>query len=126
MGTPRIPAHVGGMTFEKLRVYQAAELLNDMVNELVALIPRGYAREIDNLKRAAASIPHNIAEAYGTSRGRRALHLEIARGSADESRSILRGLARRGALRPHNIDRPCSVARAIGKMLTSWIDGIEK
>src|SRR5262245_39195595 len=114
------------MAFEKLRVYQAAEQLNDMVNELVALIPRGHAREIDNLRRAAASIPYNIAEAYGSSGGRRVLHLEIARGSADETRSIFRGLARRGALRRQAIDRPCAFARTIAKMLTSWIDGIKE
>jgi four helix bundle protein len=113
------------MTFHNLRVYRAAELLDEMVMALVAEIPRGYGREIDQLKRASASVPHNIAEAHGCEGGRRAVHLAIARGSVDEVRSILRRLVRRGALTPQAIKRPSTLATTIAKMLTSWLDSID-
>src|SRR5262245_53607453 len=112
------------MTFHNLRVYRAAELLDEMVMQLLAEMPRGYGREVDQLKRASASVPHNIAEAHGCEAGRKAIHLEIARGSVDEVRSILRGLARRGALTPQAIKRPCTLATTIAKMLTSWLDSL--
>ena len=105
-------------------MYQAAELLDDMVCALVANIPRGHAREVDQLRRASASISHNIAEAYGCEHGRKVLHLEIARGSSDEVRSVLRRLASRRALTLPSIRRPSALATTIAKMLTSWIDKI--
>jgi four helix bundle protein len=115
-------AILAGMTFENLRVHQAAELMDDLVVALVATIPRGYARDIDQLKRASASVPYNIAEANGCKHpGRKAYHLEVARGSADETRSILRRLVSRGALTQKAIERPCALTQAIAKMLTSWL-----
>ena len=113
------------MSFENLRVYQAAELLDKMVMELIPRIPRGFARDIDQLKRASAAVAHNIAEAYGNDHGRKVLHLQIARGSADETRSILRRLVGRGALTQKDIYSPCALAVTIAKMLTAWIDRIE-
>jgi four helix bundle protein len=113
-----------GVTFEKLRVYQVAVLLDEMVNILVAGIPRGHSRDVDQLRRASASIGHNIAEANGCDEGRKILHLQIARGSADETRSVLRRLARCRALTQQSICKPCGLAVAIAKMLTSWIEAI--
>jgi four helix bundle protein len=67
-------------------------------------------------------VPHNIAEANGCEHpGRKAYHLEIARGSADETRSILRRLASRGAVTQKAIERPCFLTQTIAKMLTSWL-----
>ena len=110
------------MTFENLRVYQAAELLDQCVIAVIELIPRGFARDIDQLKRASAAVLHNIAEAHGNDVGRKVLHLEIARGSADETRSVLRSLVARGALPRNAIQRPCNLAVSVAKMLTAWID----
>src|SRR5688572_11989009 len=113
------------MTFENLRVHQAAELLDDLIIALVATIPRGHSRDIDDLKRASSSVPYNIAEAHGCEQpGRKANHLQIARGSTDETRSILRRLASRGALTQKAIERPCILTRTIAKMLTSWLKTI--
>jgi four helix bundle protein len=106
--------------------YQAAERLDEIVVALVATIPRGHAREIDQLKRASASVVHNIAEAHGCENRRKVAHLQIARGSEDETCSILRRLASRGALTQHSIERPGTLAVTIAKMLTSWIDRIEE
>jgi four helix bundle protein len=108
--------------FRNLRVLQAAEQLDSMVIALVATIPKGHSKDVDQLLRAAASVPYNIAEANGcTSKGRKANHLGIARGSVDEVRAILRRLVRRGALTENAILKPSILARTIAKMLTSWI-----
>ena len=108
--------------FEGLRVYQAAELLDSIVLELIAQIPRGFGKDIDQLKRALGSAAYNIAEATGSEQpGKKINHLDIARGSVDEVRAILRRLARGGALTHAQIQRPCTLARTIAKMLTSWI-----
>ena len=114
------------MTFERLRVYRAAEQLDEIVLALVETIPRGHAREIEQLKRASASVVHNIAEAHGCENRRKVTHLQIARGSVDETRSILRRLASRGALTRRLIEKPGTLAVTIAKMLTSWIDSIEQ
>ena len=110
------------MSFEKLRVYQAAERLDHMVLERIARIPRGHAKDIDQLKRASGSVLNNIAEAYGSeSPGRKAAFLENSRGSSDEVRSALRRLARAGALDVRDIYAPAQLTVVIAKMLTSWI-----
>jgi four helix bundle protein len=114
------------MSFEKLRVYQAAELLDREVTDLISAIS-GHHRDADQLKRAAPSIPYNIAEAFGSEhKGQKIYHLGIARGSADETRSILRKLAKDGALSPASIRRPCTLAVTVAKMLTAWIERLQE
>ena len=110
------------MGFEKLRVYQAAEQLDAEINVLIRKVPRGFARDVDQLRRASASIPYNIAEAYGSEQpGRKISFLEISRGSADETRAILRRLVMRGALSWKSTLHASTLARTVAKMLTSWI-----
>lgn len=111
------------MGFEQLRVYQAAALLHTLVIVLIATAPRGHSKEIDNLRRCIKSILNNIAEAFGNEQpGRKRTHLEIAKGSADETRSSLHALVRDGAFDEKSIERPNALAIAIAKMLKSWID----
>ena len=106
------------MSFEKLRVYQAAELLDREVRALVQKLPPGYARDIDQLLRALGSILYNIPEANASlSPGRRRYHNEVALGSSDEVRAILRRLASRGAFPMTAIQRHCARTSAIAKML---------
>lgn len=110
------------MSFEKLRVYQAAELLDRGVLALVEKIPRGHAKDIDQLKRASASILYNIAEAYGSEcPGRKAAFLENARGSSDELRAVLRRLVRANGLSGTDIHPLLPLTITVAKMLTSWI-----
>jgi four helix bundle protein len=108
--------------FEGMRVYQAAELLDSIILELAKRIPKGFGKDVDQLKRAVGSVPYNIAEACGSEQaGRKLNHLEIARGSVDEVRAILRRLVRLGALAEAEIRRPSTLTRTIAKMLTAWI-----
>ena len=115
------------MSFEKLRVYQAAERLDQMVLERIARMPRGHAKDIDQLRRASGSVLNNIAEAYGSeSPGRKAAFLENSRGSSDEVRSALRRLARAGAIDVRGIHAPAQLTVVIAKMLTSWIQSLRQ
>lgn len=115
------------MSFEKLRVYRAAELLDSIVTALIPHIQAGHARDVDQLRRAVSSVPYNIAEAFGSAhKGQRLYHLGIARGSVDETRSILRKLAKAGALPAKLILRACALAVTIAKMLTAWIASLEE
>ena len=115
------------MSFEKLRVYQAAERLDQMVLDRIARIPRGHAKDIDQLKRASGSVLNNIAEAYGSeSPGRKASFLANSRASSDEVRSTLRRLARAGAVHLQDTYAPAQLTIVIAKMLTRWIQTLDR
>jgi four helix bundle protein len=75
---------------ERLDVYQCSIEFLAIAFTIVRRIPRGHAPLIDQLRRAATSIPLNIAEAAGkTSTQERAHFHAIARGSAMECGAIL-------------------------------------
>jgi four helix bundle protein len=115
------------MGFEKLRVYAAAELLAARVVELAPRVPRWRDGDAKQLMNAAASVQYNIAEAYGLGRpegktqGRKIYHLEVARGSADETRSILRRLTHDKVFSPEQAKPLMILALTIAKMLTQLI-----
>lgn len=79
---------------ERLDVYQCAIRFVTAVLKVLAQMPKGQAQLADQLRRAAFSIPLNIAEGAGkvTSRDRSRFHA-IARGSAMECGAILDILA---------------------------------
>lgn len=72
------------LSFQKLHVYQRAIELFAFAVQLPSP-PRGYADLGDQLRRAARSVPANIAEAAGrATQADGARHYAIARGSAME------------------------------------------
>ena len=115
------------MGFENMKVYQAAVLLDAEVQRLVVSISNmGFGRDIDQLQRAVSSVIYNIAEAFGSEQpGRKINHLEIARGSSDETRAILKRMVARSAFPAESIAKSCALTSAIAKMLTSWIRSIQ-
>ena len=50
---------------EKLDVYKAALELVKVIDEIVGTLPRGRAYLVDQMQRAGASVPLNIAEGAG-------------------------------------------------------------
>jgi len=78
------------LAFERLDVYRCSIEFLAVVSEIVDHLPKGNSSLGDQLKRAAMSIPLNIAEASGkTTGGDRRRFSAIARGSAMECGAIL-------------------------------------
>ena|SRR5207302_9690954 len=81
------------LSFQKLDVYRCAVQFLALTAEVSAEVPRGNAALLDQLRRAATSIPLNIAEAAGrTGRADAARTYAIARGSAMECAAVLDAL----------------------------------
>ena len=75
---------------EKLRAYQPSIEFVALASEVLDGISRGHSDLRDQLKRAAVSIPLNIAEGSGkTSQRDKQRFYPIARGSAMECAAIL-------------------------------------
>ena len=82
------------LSFQRLHVYQCAIEFLALTFRVLAKLPRGHAGIADQMRRAALSIPLNIAEGAGrTTRPDAARHYGIARGSAMECAAIIDALA---------------------------------
>ena len=78
------------LSFQRLDVYRCAIEFLAMTVEVAEGTPRGNAALLDQLRRAACSIPLNIAEAAGrTGKPDAARAYAIARGSAMECAAVL-------------------------------------
>ena len=78
------------LDYEKLDVYRCAIEHLAFVFRSIPAIPRGYSALVDQWRRAAMSVPLNIAEAVGkTSEADRNNRYAIARGEAMECGAIL-------------------------------------
>jgi four helix bundle protein len=78
------------LAYQRLDVYQCAIRALALSTHLSREMPHGYSSLGDQLRRAALSIPLNIAEAAGRiGDGDRARFYAIARGSAMECAAIL-------------------------------------
>ena len=75
--------------FQKLDVYRCAVSFLGAAARLAEAVPRGYSSLSDQLRRAALSVPLNIAEAGGKSEAEARRHYSIARGSALECAAIV-------------------------------------
>ena len=79
-----------GFGFERLDVYQRSIEFLAIASEIVEAMPRGHSGLADQLRRAALSIPLNIAEGTGRATDRdSAHHRTIPRGPATECDAIL-------------------------------------
>src|SRR5713101_751359 len=73
------------LSFQRLDIYQRAIEFLALTADISTDVPRGNAALLDQLRRAALSIPLNIAEAAGrTGKADAARVYAIARGSAME------------------------------------------
>jgi four helix bundle protein len=77
-------------SFQRLDVYRCSIQFLALSARLSASLPKGNAPLSDQLRRAALSVPLNIAEAAGrTTEADGARHYAIARGSAMECAAIM-------------------------------------
>ena len=110
-------------SYKELTVWQKSMLLTEMVYRLVKFLPREelYALS-DQMRRAAVSIPSNIAEGNArTSKRDYANFLSIARGSTAELETQLLISVRLNYLQNSQIEAPLSLCHEIVKMLTVLI-----
>ena len=78
------------LDYEKLDVYQCSIEHLGFVFRSIPNLPRGYSALVDQWRRAAMSVPLNIAEAVGkTSEADRNNRYAIARGEAMECGAII-------------------------------------
>ena len=78
------------LDYETLDVYQCALRFATLAFQVLRELPKGHAELGDQLRRAAMSVPLNIAEGAGkTSARERARFHGIARGSAMECAAVL-------------------------------------
>jgi four helix bundle protein len=72
----------------------------------------------DQLRRAAVSVPANIAEVYGRGAGDFRRHVQIARGSLMEIETEIELCVRVGLIEKSKIIDSWKLAQSVGKMLT--------
>ena len=108
--------------YEKLDVYKCAVQFLALSSHLAARVPRGNCALADQLKRAALSIPLNIAEAadkmtdHDSSRS-----FVIARGSAMECAAVLDACLTLGIGSPEQVRAGKELLTPIVSMLTKMI-----
>ncbi len=110
------------MDLQKWRVYQESIGLLGEVVAWTRGFPRGYGWLADQARRAAASVPLNVAEGLGRpSRAERRRFFEIAIGSAHEVAACLDVGHRLGTLSPDRMtslwDRCDHITRMLGKLI---------
>ena len=115
-------------SYRDLRVWQEAMQLAEDCYRLSAPFPR---REVfglsSQLRRAAVSVPANIAEGYGRdSKGAYVQFLKVAQGSLKELETHLLLAQRLGFGSPQAIEAGLERASALGRMLRSLIRSVER
>ena len=113
-------------SFKELRVWNESMDLVCSVYSLTKLLPKEELYSLsDQMRRAAVSIPSNIAE--GNSRAgakERLRYLNIAMGSVSELETQLILCARIGYLSPEQIQETVQNCEKIARMLVSFADTI--
>ncbi len=106
-------------SYRELVVWQRAMDLVEEVYELSRLLPREERYALtDQLRRAAVSIPSNIAEGYGrNSRHEYVRFLNIARGSKNEVQTQLLICTRLGYLSEEQVETAFLLCEEIGKLV---------
>ncbi|MCL6706682.1 four helix bundle protein [Pseudomonas sp. R2.Fl] len=94
-------------------------------------LTRNFPREevyglVAQIRRAATSVPANIAEGYGRNvTGSYVQHLRIAQGSLKELETHLILSSRLGFLREDQMNEAMMMSEEIGKMLRSLIRSLQ-
>jgi len=113
-------------SFRDLQVWQKAMDLADAVYTATADYPRvemfGLAAQV---RRAAVSIPSNIAEGRAIGGGRFLYHLRIAIGSEAEVQTQIELATRRGYLTPAHGRVLLDNSAEVGRMLHGLLNALE-
>ena len=111
----------GMFGFQRLDVYRASTQFLGLTSKLVARIPRGHRDLIDQLRRAALSVPLNIAEGSGKFSRDAVRFYTIARGSALECAAVLDALEAMTMFSQADLDQARELLERVVSMLTGLI-----
>ena len=113
------------LSFERLEVYQRSIAFLAFVVELAEQLPRGHSERLDQLQRAAESVPRNIAEGAGRwSRLDMSKHYKIARGEAMECAASLDVMRVRGLVDEATHRRGTELLESVVAMLTRMVASV--
>jgi four helix bundle protein len=104
--------------FQRLDVYRCAVRFLGLASRLAGRIPRGHAGLVDQFRRAALSMPLNIAEGSGKEGRDAARFYRIARGSALECAAVLDAMQSLGLVDGAAIEEERELLERIVSMLT--------
>ena len=113
--------------FKNLLVWQKSMDLVEIIYKLVRLLPKDEQFELSSqMRRAAVSIPSNIAEGQGRKTDREFIRfLSIARGSRAELETQLLVANRLNYFSLEQIAPALSLCSEIGKMLFSLSESLQ-
>ena len=107
--------------FQRLEAYQSATKFLAEATKIAGEVPRGHGDLADQLRRAALSVPLNIAEGSGKfSRDARRFYT-VARGSALECAAILDALASLGLFEDNHLAQGRAFLERVVATLTGLI-----
>jgi len=114
-------------TYRDLEVWQVAMDLVEVVYRLTKTFPSDEKFGLTSqLRRAAVSIPSNIAEGWGRTHIKEYLHhLSIAKGSLMEVETQLTIAVRLAYLERESAREAWDLAQSVGKMLTKLIQSLQ-
>lgn len=108
------------LSHERLRVYGIAIRFLSFTVHTLERTPKGYASLTDQWRRAALSIPLNIAEGAGkASRADSARFFTVARGSPMECGAIIDACAILGLLRQDEVGQGKQMVVSLAAMLST-------
>ena len=110
-------------SYRELVVWQKSMLLVEEAYRLIRLLPKAelYALS-DQMRRAAVSVPSNIAEGQARNSTKEFINfLSIARGSLAELETQFMICVRLKYLQPLQIEMVMSLSSEVGKMLNALI-----
>ena len=110
-------------SYRELLVWQKAMLLTEETYRLVKLLPKEELYALSSqMRRAAVSIPSNIAEGQARNSTREFVQfLSIARGSAAELETQFMICVRLKYLQLSQVEAALSLSSEVGKMLNGLI-----
>jgi four helix bundle protein len=109
--------------FQRLDVYRCAVQFLGLAARLGERAPRGYGSLGEQLRRAALSVPLNIAEGSGKSDRDAQRFYAIARGSALECAAILDAFGALGFVQHFDLREPIELLERIVSMLSRMARG---
>ena len=115
-------------SFKSLNVWEKAMDLTDEVYKLVRLFPREETYSLgDQLRRAAVSIPSNIAEGYKRNSDKEYIQfLSVANGSCAETETQILIAIRQNMITEEEAEKAIELLDEIPRMLNSLINKIKE